>query len=204
MKFLRSFGVLCRVYFMSSRKRELWYLIDIAVSTRSKLKGVTKVRKVGDLNATFESYAKEKKRHNGEGATEPVITPTLHACSIPDIARYIFVKIKLRLFSYLPARVKEAKALLSRGTILASVATVSQTRAVNRARTSEPVARRLNPTSTRRTDRASTLADRRCGSRLLERGDHPHSRHALTRGEDDPEQFDFLTLSLRLMNLRSR
>lgn len=31
------------------------------------------------LNATFESYAKERKRHNDEGATEPVITPILHA-----------------------------------------------------------------------------------------------------------------------------
>lgn len=80
-------------------------------------------------------------------------------------------------FSYLPVHVKEAKALLSDGTTLTSVATVSQTCVANRVQTSEPVARRLNQTSTRGTEGASTPADRRCGSRLLERGVHPHSRH---------------------------
>jgi len=48
-------------------------------------------------------------------------------------------------------------------------------------RTSEPVARRLSRLNATRSDErsepTSALADCRCGSRLLERGVRPHSRH---------------------------
>jgi len=70
--------------FYAGRKRELRYLIDIAVSMWPRSEGVTKAHKVGGLNAAFESYVKE--RDNDEGATEPVITLTLYAYGIPDTA----------------------------------------------------------------------------------------------------------------------